>query len=109
VQAAADPQRPNRRPATTFPPPQLAIIHNFEGAKLERSGKAEGCQLQTKFCNGYWVQTFAVQSGIHGLIFHVAVDFNLEQFKQNAGDVADRKQVKFKIINCYLLNIQGVP
>jgi len=83
MQAATDPECPNRRSGTTLPPPQQTVLHNFEGAKLERSGRAAACQFQTKFFNRHWVQKFAVWSENYVSIFHVADDFNLEQFKQN--------------------------
>jgi hypothetical protein len=44
MRAAADSECPNRQTATT-PPSQLAVLQNFEGAKLERSGRAAAGQL----------------------------------------------------------------
>jgi hypothetical protein len=72
VLAAADPECPNRRPGTTFYPPQQAVLQNFEGAKLERGRRAAAGQFQTKFFDRDRVEKLTVQSELLELIFHAA-------------------------------------
>ena len=46
LQAAADPEHPDRRPVTPLPPP--TVLHNFEGANLKYIGRAAVCRAKRK-------------------------------------------------------------